>query len=134
MTIKLNVEGTDFVFSITKKGYDDCGYYWTDASISVSNRCFNYKIYPDFLEWSELINLNEKMQSLLMGKLHLKKKIEFIEPYLQIMINPKAKEMKLLFFPLIDNCITEQYYSLSLDIKEVALFSDFLTDVIEKLG
>lgn len=149
---RINIEGTEFCFSISKKGFDDGGDFWTDAAIEVENRCFKYKTTGECFEFSELKCIRDKLSKLVEGRLYAVETLDFIEPDIQIILKPKYDSIndkkdafteedcrneyisaEFLFFPFLDGMLTEQYYVLPFDENEIKIFLKYLTEMIEKL-
>ena len=149
---RIETNFTEFRFSITDKGYDDCGYFWTDAVIAVSNQWFYYKTSQKFLHFSEIIIIRDNLLKLLNDSIASDKKLEFIEPYIQIILKPKydfrndkrhiyIKEgyeirdiiAEFLIYPTFDEVFTDQYYVLPLYREEIEGLVKYLSYMIEKL-
>lgn len=145
--------GTVFRFSVTNKGYDDVGYFWTDAIIGVENWCFNYQTSSSCLEFSEIKQINEKLRSLLNDELSEAETLEFIEPDFQIVLKPKYDiresgkysfvaegqeiediKAEFLFFPFLNGVITGQRYVMPLYRAELVSFTEYLSAAIQKLN
>ena len=150
---KLVSDGTVFRFCITDKGYDDGGYFWTDASIVVENWCFNYKTSGTCLEFSEVIHIRDKLSQLTKDDIATVETVEFIEPDIQMILKPKhdlnddgkytyIKEghefedisAQFMFFPFLDGALTEQYYMLPLYRDDIEKLVEYLTYMIDKLN
>lgn len=150
--ICIETDGTEFIFCVTDKGYNDGGYFWTDAELKVKNWCVNYCTSSSFLEFEEIKEINRKLIKLLDNNLDEIETLEFIEPDLQIVLRPahdiresgKYSYVKpgyeiediradFLLFPLIDGAFTDQYYCMPLYREEIKAFTNYLTDVISKL-
>lgn len=149
---RITSDGTIFHFYITNKGFDDEGYYWTDASISVENWCFNYQTSGSCFEFSELKDIRDRLTSLLNDEIMSIETVTFLEPDIQIILNPKYNlcnnsrciytndeyqfediSAEFLFFPFLNGAITNQYYVMPLyrdDIKKLVLY---LNAMISKL-
>ena len=87
--LKLDLSGTIFHFFFSDKGYDDGGYYWTDARISVENHYFKYNTGPSFLTFAEIKDIYESLSALLEDRVSERRNLEFIEPDLQLLLIPK---------------------------------------------
>ncbi|MBS3975894.1 MAG: hypothetical protein KGZ75_04080 [Syntrophomonadaceae bacterium] len=142
--LRLDLGGTVFHFFFSDKGFDDCGYFWTDACISVENRYFNYQTGSQFLTFAELQEICESLTKLLNGGITEKRHLEFIEPNLQIILNPKYDlkndpkyayvregfeivdvSAEFSFYLLLSDGYTDERYTLPLyrsDIEEVVKF------------
>jgi len=150
---RLDLDGTIFRFCITDKGFDDCGYFWTDANITVENRCFNYKTSGSCFEFSEVILIRDELSRLLNGDVVAVERVEFIEPDVQIVLNPahdlrddeKYEYIKegyeiedisaeFLFFPFLNGVMTDQHYVLPLYRGDIEELLRYLSVMIEKLG
>ena len=83
-------DGTIFRFSVTNKGYNDEGYYWTNTNISVENWCFNYWTSASCFEFSELKHMRDKLTSLLNDEVVSIETITFLEPDVEIVLKPKC--------------------------------------------
>lgn len=134
-------DGTIFRFSVTKKGYNDEGYYWTNTNISVENWCFNYRASGSCFEFSELKHMRDKLTSLLNDEVVSIETITFLEPDVEIVLKPQCDLLnsgkytyiktgyeiedisaEFLFFPFIEGVITNQHYVMPLfreDIKKL---------------
>ena len=86
---RIESDSTVFRFCVTNKGYDDCGYFWTDASIIVENWCLKYRTSSAFLEFSEMVFMRDKLTELTNDTIAVVERIGFIEPDVQIVLNPK---------------------------------------------
>lgn len=87
--LKIDLGGTIFHLSFSDKGYDDGGYSWTDACISVENRYFKYNTGSSFLTFAEIKDICESLSTLLEDRIPEKCNLEFIEPDLQLLLIPK---------------------------------------------
>jgi len=149
---KIITDGTIFRFYVTEKGYDDGGYFWTNAVIEVDNWCFNYKTSDSFLEFSELRFMRDKISDLLMDKFVTVETLEFIEPELQIILNPKIDlrdtgkysyiiegyeiediSAEFLLYPIFDGVFTDQHYVLPLYREDLEMLVKYLNEVLDKL-
>jgi len=148
---RIESDGTIFRFCVTEKGVFDCGYYWTDAVIVVENWCFNYKTSDSCFEFSELTYMREKLSALLNGEVNTIETIEFIEPDVQIILNPKRdlrndgkysyiKEgyeiedisANFKLFPFFGGAMTEQHYVMPLYREDIELLVDYMNGVMRK--
>ena len=149
---RLDLGSTIFRFCITSKGTDDGGYFWTDASIAVENRCFNYITSSSCFEFSELIHIRDELTRLINGEIAAIERIEFIEPDVQIVLKPmhdlrddgKYEYIKegyeienisaeFLFFPFLNGVMTDQHYVLPLYKGDIEELLRYLSAMIEKL-
>ncbi|WP_303678427.1 hypothetical protein [Dehalococcoides mccartyi] len=87
--LRVDLGGTIFHFFFSDKGYDDGGYSWTDACISVENRYFKYNTGSSFLTFAEIKDICESLSALLEDRIPEKCNLEFIEPDLQLLLIPK---------------------------------------------
>lgn len=149
---RLERDGTVFRFFLSDKGYNDCGYYWTDANIAISNWCLHFTTSSSFLEFSEVKELNAGLKNLLNGTICKIKTLYFIEPDLQVVLRPQydiretgkfsyVKEgceiedikAEFLLFPFLDGVLTEQHYVMPLYRTEIIKLTNYLTEKIEQL-
>ncbi|MFT9078498.1 hypothetical protein [Ethanoligenens sp.] len=149
---KLESNGTIFRFCITEKGYNDGGYFWTNAAIYVSNWCLNYRTSSEFLEFSELIELRDKLTDLINDNLNEIEHLEFIEPDIQVLLKPrhdirndgKYEYIKggyeiedivaeFLLYPVLDDAFTDQHYVMPLYRQNIAELLKYLDNMIAKL-
>lgn len=143
---RIESDGTIYRFHIASKGYNDGGYYWTDASISVENWCFNYRTSGTCFEFSELKHIRAKLTCLLNNEITSIETLTFLEPDVQIILKPKndlrdsgeydfIKEgyeieditVEFLLFPFLEGVMTEQHYVMPLyrdEINELVLYLD----------
>ena len=145
--------GTIFRFSVTRKGHNDAGYFWTDAVIVVENWCLKYATSNSFLEFSEMILMRNKLSELVNDKLINVEKIEFIEPDIQLVLNPKHDlrddgkyayiregyetrdiSAEFWFFPFLDGALTEQHYVMPLYREDINKLIAYLSHMIDTLG
>lgn len=145
-------DGTVFRFCLTEKGFDDGGYYWTDAPITVNNWCFAYQTSSSCFEFSELVWMNEKLQSLLKDEILAVEEISFIEPDVKIVLHPKhdiresgeyvyvksgheIEDIKadFIFYPFLDGCLTEQRYVLPLYRDGIRGLTEYLSESLNSL-
>ena len=150
---RLESDGTIFRFYITDKGYDDGGYFWTDACIVVENWCFNYKTSGSCFEFSEVIHIRDKLAHLEKDEIAAVEKLDFIEPDVKIVLKPKHDLRKdgkheyikesyeiedisaeFMFFPFLGGALTEQYYMLPLYRDDIEKLVEYLTYIIGKLS
>lgn len=87
--LHIDLGGTIFRLLLSSKGVDDGGYSWTDANIMIENRYFNYQTGAEFLTYSEIKEIYCQLTMLLDDKVQETTTLEFIEPDLQIALNPK---------------------------------------------
>lgn len=148
---KIESEGTVFRFYVTKRRCDN----WTDAVIQVENKYIKYKTSNMFLEFGEMECMRDNLLDLINGKLHGIKKIEFVEPEIQIIL--KANDVyqaeyenhifgegyelrkdyvtaEFLLYIFSNGALTEQYYVMPLDMDEIEILVEYLSDMIEKLN
>ena len=145
-------DGTIFRFSVTNKGYNDEGYYWTNTNISVENWCFNYRTSGSCFEFSELKHMRDKLTSLLNDEVVSIKTITFLEPDVEIVLKPKCDLLnsgkyiyiktgyeiedisaEFLFFPFIEGVITNQHYVMQLFREDINKLVLYLNAIISKL-
>lgn len=148
--LKLYSGGTTFRFFFSDKGYNDGDYFWTDACISVENRYFNYQTGSGFLEFSELKEINDSLINLLNDCITEKRKLEFLEPDLQISLNPKFDKRndqqytyikegfeiedisaEFIFYLSLDDGYSEEHYTLPLYRSDIEQLVEFLSEKIE---
>jgi hypothetical protein len=149
---RLDSDGTVFQFCVTEKGFDDYGYFWTDASLEVSNQCLNYCASSHFMEFSELIALKDGLYDLLNNNISTSKTLEFIEPDIKVILNPQRdlrNDERYIFikdgyeiedisaefhlFPFLNGVLTEQHYVMPLYRDEIESFVEYLTKAIDTL-
>ena len=135
---RIESDSTIFRFCVTRKGFDDCGYSWTDAVITVNNSYFNYKTSNEFLEFREMASMFNKLEALLSNTLTEVYRMEFIEPDVQIVFNPRHEEFgdivaEFFFYPFLDGALTEQHYVLPLYRDDIEELVTYLSDMIDKL-
>jgi hypothetical protein len=149
---RIESDSTVFLFSVTDKGVNDCGYFWTDAVIFVENRYFNYETSSSFLEFSEIEHIDEKLRCLLNDEITAEETLEFIEPDIQIVLKPKIDKREsdkysfvregyeiedvsaeFLLFPFLGGVLTEQHYVMPLYRSDLVLLTEYLSKAIKKL-
>lgn len=152
MECRIESDGTIFRFYVTDKGYDDGGYYWTDANISIENWCFNYETSSSCFEFTELKHMRDKLTTLLKDEVISIETVNFIEPDVQIVLKPKYDlrdsgnytyiregceiediTAEFLFFPFFEGVITDQHYVMPLYRKEIEMLVSYLNKIINKL-
>ena len=93
MWIKLDLNGIDFHFQIS--GYRDSNHgNWDDrwCTIHITIQCPNwldYRISSDILLSCEVEEIRDSIENLLQDRLTEQKTLDFIEPDLTILLNPK---------------------------------------------
>ncbi len=149
---RIESDGTIFRFRVTDKGYDDGGYYWTDASICVENWCFNYQTSSSCFEFSELERMRDKLTLLLKDNIEVIEIVEFIEPDVQIVLKPKYNlrdtgkyayikkgceirdiTAEFLLFPFLNGAMTEQHYVMPMYREDIEKLVDYLNIILNKL-
>lgn len=132
--LRLDLDGTAFRFFFSDKGFDDCGYFWTDACISVENRYFNYQRGPLFLTFAELQEISKSLTELLNDGITEERRLGFIEPDLEISLNPDPKfdniSAEFIFYLSPGDCYTDQRYTLPLYRSEMEKLVKFLNEKI----
>lgn len=99
--LRLDLGGTVFRFFFSDKGFDDGGCFWTDACISVKNCYFKYQTGSEFLTFAELQEICDSLAELLNDRITEKRHLGFIEPDLEILLNPKFDRRKDPEYPYV---------------------------------
>ena len=145
-------DGTKFSFCVTSRGENDCGYFWTDAVLRVSNSFFHYRTSPSCFELGDLENIENKLSDLLNGKITKIETMEFLEPDLKIVLKPEHDirndgkydyikpgneiediKAEFMLFPFINNVMTEQYYLMPLYREDIEGLVNYLAKALPQL-
>lgn len=93
MWIKLDLDGIDFHFQIT--GYRKCNRdnwdeQWCKVEVTLQSPCWiDYQISSDILLSCEVEELRDSIEKLIQDSLTEQEELEFVEPDLTFVLNPK---------------------------------------------
>lgn len=131
--LKFTSSETEFKFFVSRKGYDDGGYFWTNAEISLNNAYINHSTGSNFLAFSELQAIERAFNKILSGEEKEDILLEFIEPDLIIEFQSKYKTAIFKFRLRLDGYDEDHYYSFPLGEEDMKKISLFLGEEIKKL-
>lgn len=143
--LRLDLHGTTFCLQLSeKRDSGDDIVSWTDANITIKNRYFDYQTGEEFLTYVELQDIYAGLVELLNDQIEERQMLDFIEPDLRIILNPKYDlrdtqkynyvregheivdiSADFIFFLSMGNWYTSQCYSLPLyrsDIEQLVAF------------
>lgn len=138
-TMKLRIDDyTEFELNIKrtnryKKQWDD---KWCAVSLKIENTYFKYNIKDrEILVEDEISDLIVKFNDLLNGKITKQEEIDFIEPDLEFILYPSKTNsehsvMDLKIHLYQTYMLSEDFYSMCLDAKEIRAIMEYLNKVI----
>lgn len=156
MWLYLDLDGIEFHFCVanyTKSIYEKWDIQWCKVELTIqSEKWLNYQISSDILLACEVENIQDKISDLLEDKIKAQEIMEFIEPDLTLVLNPKKDlrntsrysyaapgyesadidaELQIHFW---NDGLTANYLSLCFDRKDLECLLIYLRCITNKIG